>query len=322
MSATGTLAPAWERMKTLLFPFDISSWLSIGLMVFLVTLGVNSQWNSVNLTGQLPGRLASNSTQTAIESGELAAKLDALLSENIGLLLGIGIPVTVIVLGLVVLFVWLSVRGQLMLAWSVATGNLHVSQAWNATRPHTGSLFKYRLTIELVCVALTMVGLFTIVLATYRLIKHQSAEVSVYLLTLGPIVIAWVLLMFVPTLLLILLESFAIPVMLREGTTASAAMRKVSGLFKQHLGSVIGYLFLRYFIRFAAALAVFVATLITCCLAGLPVIGQALFAPFFVFERAWPMMMLKSVGPEWDPFAPEPPAGAGPSSTVAFEPLY
>ena len=59
---------------------------------------------------------------------------------------------------------------------------------------------------------------------------------------------------------------------------------------------------------------------LTCCVGFLPVIHQTIMSPYYVFERAWGLNVLASLGPDFDLIGYAPAPGAPPGFGGGYTP--
>jgi hypothetical protein len=89
--------------------------------------------------------------------------------------------------------------------------------------------------------------------------------------------------------------------------------REFSGLLRAHVGRFVLYLLFHLVLSMGIGLAVFIATIFTCCIAGcllaIPYLGTVLFLPVLVFLRAYSLHYLAQFGPQYIAWG-APPASA------------
>lgn len=315
MDVTGSLGPAWDRMKLVLFqPFDVVKWLALGLMVFIEMLG---QAGGGNYNFNSPGGSGSGSPGSGRTSpADFADLIDeglAWVGDNLELVLGIGIPVFGLFVALYVLLLWLSSRGMLMFVRAVARNDARVGENWRATRYLVGSLWKVRLVVEAINWLVVVGGILGLFYVLYRLLRRNETEWTAYVFELAPLVLAWMVVALVPGLVASVIRNFVAPTMLQFQESCGESFGRFVPVLKANVGPVILFLFLRMLFHVVFGFANMLITLFTCCIGGLPVINQAITAPFHVFDRAWSMYTLRSLGPDWDLFRePDPPPLAQP----------
>ena len=313
LDVTGALGPAWDRMKLILFqPFEAGKWLSIGLMVFMEIL-VQGSGGNYNYSGRGTGGSGSSGPSGMPSSpAEVADLVDEgfrWVGSNLELVLLGGIPIVLLLLGLYVLFLWLSSRGQLMLVRTVARNDARLGDNWRATRFLVGSLFKFRLVLEAITMFVVLSGLGSLLYVLYRLLRRNETDWKAYLFELGPIALAWFVVSLLPGMVSSVLRNFVAPLMLHFQETCSESWRRFLPVLKSNVGAVVVFFILRALMHFAFGIANIFVVLLTCCIGALPVVNQAITAPFYVFDRAWSMFALRSIGRDYDLFI-EPAAPA------------
>ncbi len=314
LDVTGSLGPAWNRMKLVLFqPFQAGKWFAIGLMVFMEML-VQAGGGNFNPGGS--GRSGSSSgsgvgPSSPAEVADLIDKGFVWIDDNLELVLGIGIPAVGLLACLYVLLLWLSSRGMLMFIRVIARNDANVGDNWRATRFLVGSLFKFRLVVQSVSLLLVFGGLGALAYVLYRLLRRNETEWTAYVFELLPLVLTWFLPSLIGGLVSSLLRNFVAPMMLQFQESCSESFRRFIPVLKQSVGAVIIFLILRVLFQILFGFANMIVVLFTCCIGGLPILNQAITAPFHVFDRAWSMYALRSLGADFDMFIePAPPAPA------------
>lgn len=307
MDVTGSLSLAWDRMKLVLFqPFNIMTWLAIGLMVFMEMLGQPSGGN-FNIPDTGSGGSPGGGVRSPADVADVIDEFFVKVSDNIELVLGIGIPVLGLVIGLYLLFLWLSSRGMLMFVRAVARNDARVGDNWRATRFLVGSLWKVRAVVQAINWLVVLGGLVGLFFVLYRLLRRDETEWTAYVFELGPLVLVWTLVALVPALVSLVIRNFVAPMMLQFQESCGDAFRRFLPVLLTNVGPLVLFVVLRMLFHLAFGLANLLIVIFTCCLGGLPVINQALTAPFHVFDRAWSMFVLRSLGPDYDLFRePEP----------------
>jgi hypothetical protein len=309
LDVTGSLGPAWNRMKDILFPFDIGKWFAIGLMVFMEMLAQGFGGNNSYSNSSSPSSLPSSPAELA----DLVDEGFAWIDQNMDLVVIVAIPVVLLLLGLYVLLLWLSARGQLMLARAVARNEPVVGANWRATKYLVGSLFKFRLVLDSVALTIVLGALGSLLFVLYRILRRNETDWTVYVFELGPIALGWLVVGLVPGMIQSILRNFVVPLMLHLQLSCSDSFRNFLPILKNNVGAVILFFILRAVLHVVFGFANLIITLLTCCIGGLPVINQALTAPFHVFDRAWSMYALRSLGNDYDLFAvPVPPPAPPP----------
>lgn len=197
---------------------------------------------------------------------------------------------------------------------AVATGASDVGTAWRETQRPAARLFKFHM-----LVGLLMMGLFLPVLGgtaviTVPLIKSHAEPLAIVPVLLGAGILC--LLMAIPFMLLgAMARNFVAPVMLKHDLGARDAWKKFWSVGRAHVGSIIVFFLLRGLVAGLASIVALMAAVLTCCVGLLPVIHQTIMAPYYVFERAWGLNVLASLGPDFDLIggagAPGAPPGFG-----------
>jgi hypothetical protein len=108
--------------------------------------------------------------------------------------------------------------------------------------------------------------------------------------------LALLLVVVLANLLALFLRDFAAPVQIAQGVSSAEAMRLVWALVRLYPAAFALYVLLKIVFAVILAMALMIAACFTCCCALLPVVTQTLFQPFFYFERAWSVCLLRPMG--------------------------
>jgi hypothetical protein len=190
-----------------------------------------------------------------------------------------------------------------MFARAVARDEVAFGVNWNATKHLAGSLFKFRLVLAIIASSLTLGAFGSLFLIFYRLLRRNETDVTAYFFELGPIALAWFVALLIPSIITAILRNFVVPLMLHLQQPCMNSFRTFMPILKANVGTVVLFFVVRSFFFLFFGFANTMLTLMTCCIGGLPVINQALTSPFHVFDRAWSMCALRSLGKGFDVFS-------------------
>ena len=117
------------------------------------------------------------------------------------------------------------------------------------------------------------------------------------------------------------LEDFVVPLMWVRRIQVMEAWRAFFDHFRNQPGAFLLYLLIRLGLSLGASVVLLLGTCLTCCLAALPVIGQALLLPLYVGLRMYPVLVLAQVEPalrlRLEAVGEPPPPSAGTPSPAA-----
>ena len=348
MRVTDTMGPAWERMKGMLWrPFNLGTWFTFGFIFALQSCIEGGGGSSFNMpggggnggSGGGSKHYNNNDTNNAISHffRESMSSLSGAFSRgdsgahagmggtgdnpfgnfDTSLLIPILIGAIVLLIPITLVLYWLGARGQMMAIRSVAIGRADIGESWAVTKSAGGSLFKFHLVvIALACVAFVPLlcggGLWA-----YS-IQRASPDNYEALLPVLFIVAGVMLVVAIPFMVLnALARNFVAPLMWKDGTSSREAWKKFWGVGKNFIGQIVLFFVLRIVFSMLAGVIGIVAGFVTCCLGFLPVLHQTVMAPYYVFERAWTLEILASMGPDFDVRGggaqqPQGPTGFGP----------
>ena len=298
---------AVDRTREFLFrPFNFTRWISIGVIIFLESLvmgsggcglrNYRSDYDDVKSMGD-PDNLR-----------EMVNQGTAFVQENIVLIVSIGAIILLFVLAFTVLFVWLGSRGQLMFIRAVATGDHAIGNNWKETRELSTSLFQFRLILSLIgmffSLTFTVIGL---VMVVNLLADYEPTTLAFWMPLLLLILVG---LLGISTLLTasLLLRDFVAPLMFHFNVPCLTAWSMFGGLVWGNIWSLHVFYFVRLVVGIVGGILGVIVGCLTICIGFLPVIRQTLLAPIHVFDRAYSLHVIGSMGPEYEIIRPlEPP---------------
>jgi hypothetical protein len=221
--------------------------------------------------------------------------------------------------GFIVFLRWLGCHGQLMLIRAVALNDEEVGRNWQATRDPAWSLFLFRLVLFFCSWALF--GLFSaiIYLSVRGLAVDGIKGFWPYFNAVWPNALVYALISLGIAVMMVFLRNFVAPLMYLRNARCLEAWAMFAGLALRNILPLLGFLAIKFFYTFFFTFVAAIAGYCTCCIGFLPVIHQTLLAPFFVFERAFSLFMLQSLGPDFLFIVPEevpvgpPPVETGPA---------
>jgi len=218
---------------------------------------------------------------------------------NLTLVLAIGIPFMLVMVVFTVAVLWLTSRGQMMFIRAVALDDEQLGPNWRETRVPAWSLFRFRLVLAAIGYVL---GLFVMVfgyLTARGILLSEEPEIWILLGALVPYIILLVVFGVCFGLISLFLRGFVSPLMFHLNCPCVEAWRVFLNLLSGNVLSLLGYVGIKIAYQIAFGLVAMLVGCVTCCIGMLPVIHHALFAPFYVFDRAFPMYMLGSLGPDF-----------------------
>ncbi len=308
ISVVQPVGQAIERVKQVLFrPFDLTRWFVIGFGAWLAGLGHGGGGGNLRYPGGGQGG-----------GGDLRQQLEHTrdyVTDNLTWIVPLAAVILVVVLGLWVLFTWLSSRGRFLFLHCVALNRAEVAVPWTRFARAGNSVFRFRLVLGLVYLALALAILVPSALSAYRMCLDDAWGFG-NILTL----VAFGLVLFVVVLVFgiigMLLIDFVIPLMFLHGGSCLAGWAELRPLLAAHVGSFILYFLFQIVLGLAIAMIVVIAVLITCCLAGclliIPYLGTVTLLPVLVFRRAYSLYYLAQFGPAFDVFSPASPPSMAP----------
>jgi len=309
ISVTAPVGAALERVKQVLFrPFDIGKWFVVGFCAWLALLGQQGGGGGGNFNFGSPGRSHGNGLRHGLERAK------DYVMDNLAWILPLAVVLIVVILGLTLLFNWLSSRGRFMFLHCVALNRAEVVAPWNQFAREANSLFWFRLVLGLIGALLTLPLVALMALLILGMVKAGAASGA----GVGLSAVALLTVLVIATGFFVIRKltmDFVVPIMFLRRKTCREGWRELRGLFTGNVGVLILYFLFQLVLAMVIGMMVLMVVIATCCIAGcfmaLPYLGTVLLLPVHVFHRAYSLYYLAQFGREFDVFRTETTAPAG-----------
>ncbi len=300
VSVIEPIGPAFEKVKTILFsPFDLRKWFVIGFCAWLAFLGKGGGGGSGGGRGGGP---------PDVHEGFGQAKVFVL--ENLGWIIPVALIGVMLIIVLWLVFTWLSSRGRFMFLHCVAENKAEVSVPWTKFRQQANSLFLFRIVLGLIGFA--AIGL-PLLLAGGLIAIMVAGNIPGVAAVLGFVIIG--LIVFAISIILFLVGKFTmdfiVPIMFLRTASCVAGWREFLTILSVNKARFVLYILFQIVIAIAIGAITSIGFCIGCCLCCvsllllIPYIGTVILLPLFVFKRAYSLLYLGQLGPEFDVFKPE-----------------
>lgn len=297
---------AWNRMVSILFkPFNIEKWFVMGFAAFIA--GSNLGGGGGNGGGN------SFDSSDFSSSGECSSSGDWSFSEfwmeYAPVVIPTAVILTLIILGLIILFTWIGARGNFIFLDNVVQNRAAIVEPWKKYKKQGNSLFLWNLAIGFIAIAILIPMIVVCVLMIWPMIANQAQiPMGVVGIVLG--VTFFLIYCLVFGYLGVFVYDFVVPVMLKHDLRIREAWGMFSVIFKPHWGKFLVYGLVRYLVLMGVNMAYFALCLVTCCcfllLTAIPYIGTVLLLPAHVFVRTLGLEFLKQFGDDFTLEADEP----------------
>ena len=302
--------------------FHWNKWLLWGVLAFL---GANlSSGGGLGFPG-FPGDSSGGDSGHAWTLPEIQAWIDRNL-DLILFLLVVGLVAFLLVSVLVVVWLYIRCRGRFMFVECLMENKTALAESWQNNGREALSLFWwFNVFYSLVLFVVLLAGAGG-VLILYRGGEWRSfAEAWPPLAALGAVLLVCIL---ATAAVSLYLEDFVVPLMWVRRIRVMEAWRVFLGHFRNQPGAFLLYLLVRLGLSLGASMVLLLGTCLTCCLAALPVIGQALLLPLYAGMRMYPVLVLAQVEPALRPrllsaaetAPPSDPAGPAPGDATGADP--
>jgi hypothetical protein len=290
-------------MRLVLFrPFDFRKWMALGFCAWLA--GLSGGESCLRYYGQ--DQEAFRDVERAlVDAGNTAF-------HNLALTLSLGAIAVVLVVSVMVLFLWLGSRGEMMFLHGVIRNRGEVAVPWRKWKSEAGSLFRFRLVFGgagLLLILLFLLGLVLTARDSFQESHEPLSMMGICLLVLsaGGAILTCAALMIVT----VFTNHFVVPILALRRGTCVGAWREMIGLLRRHRPEFFLYLLFQIVLGIAAVFAVLMAVIFSCLLGAvllmIPVIGAALLLPVTLFLRNYQLLYLAQFGPEYDLLGSVPP---------------
>ena len=308
ISVTEPLGPAYARMKLVLFqPFDAGKWLIIGFCAWLAQLGDSGGGGGYGYNNHTFADKDAHPWEQIRHAYFLAH--DYVLI-NLAWIVPVAAFAALLLLGLCLLFIWLSSRGKFMLLHCIAENRAEIEVPWDKYGQVANRLFLFRLVLWLAGMILILpILILMIVLIVRKAVAEEFDFASIFPLVglscgLAVVVVGL-------SLVQKFLLDFVVPILYLRGGACLAAWREFFQLLGAHAGVFVLYILFQILLALVLGMLVIWIVLLTCCTAGcllaLPYIGTVILLPILVFKRAYALLFLAQFGPAYNVFPPAAP---------------
>jgi hypothetical protein len=303
---------ALEHTKRYLFPFRFEKWLVLGFLAFLDQCGrggywgPHAQWNADghshrHLAAALRRWAGADAGAGPGPAGDLAEALRGAFgwaSAHAGWLVAAAVFGLVLALALAALVTWINARGTFMYLDDVATGRADIVRPWRQHAARADSYFAWRFGLGVLALGL-VAGVIALLVAVghgYAYGRLGGVSGAAIGLALAPVFV--ILAFAIPLIVLmgIALRDFVAPLQVSAGVTCGEAIRIFEGLLVAQPGAFVLYLLMKIGVVVVTGLAIVVGGCLTCCIGFIPIVMHVVFQPFFFFERAWSVVLLRQMG--------------------------
>ncbi len=308
VSVTAPISQALDWTGRVLFkPFDVGKWFTLGFCAWLAWIGQGGGSGSGNW--DVPGDNASREVEA------FGGWVDA----NLALFLFLAAMVLLLIVGVIVLFTWLSSRGKLMFLDGVIHNRGAVVEPWNRFKSRGNSLFGFRVVVGLVALLVFGVlgGLMAMNLIAIGIEDSNFDFGTIAILSLWVAVLVGVGIVF--GLISLAVNDFIVPIMWLRGCRVMDAWTEFRPLLEAYGGTLVLYVLMKILLAIVIVVISCLATCVTCCLAALPYLGTVILLPLYVFRRSYSLYFVSQLGPQYASLAPVdvPPAPPAPPTPPA-----
>ena len=280
-----TMSTTFQFVRRTLFDaFQAKKWLFWGFLAFLGT-----NLSSGGGFGGGPGRWLKHRNPDW-------GKIHGWLNEHLTTIITLGVIVLLIVAIITALWLYIRSRGRFMFLECLVEDKLAIVESWHHNSREALSLFFWYVgygAFAFLFFLLVVIGALSIIFQNGQPLPWSATLPKLLLLGVASLVI------FIPMgIITVFLEDFVVPLMWARKIRVLEAWSQFIRLFKTFTGTFILYFLWRILLSIAAGAILVLGTCLTCCLAAIPVVGQTIFLPIYVFMRMYPVMILARMEPD------------------------
>ncbi len=290
LDLTAPLRRAYEHTRRVLFPFNVSKWLTLGFSAWIAHLGEGGG-GSFSIPDTSGGR------------GRGFSQLADFVRDNLAVIGIVSGVVLVVALVITAALLFVSSRGKFIFLDNVLHNRTLVEDPWRRFREEGNSLFKVRLVLALITLVIILAAAGAFIGIAW---DDLAAGVFEGRAVLGVVVSLGIVLLGVPISVLgALLEDFVLPTMYLDGPDWRAAAARVRSALSGQWLTVAAFYLLRIGLSVGAGVIAVLVTCFTCCIASLPFVGTVFMLPVIVFLRSYVWFFVQQLGPDFRLF-PQP----------------
>jgi hypothetical protein len=297
ISVIEPVSEAIEKTKIILFrPFDAEKWLVIGFCAWLA--------NMMQGGGHGMGNFNNFKHHHAVEP----AKILEFFSFHLVAVSIFASIAAVFILGIVILLLWLSSRGQFMFLDCLAKNKAQIVQPWQTFKRQANSLLGFRLfmmVIGFVVIIPMVVPIIFLALAA----KASASMAIIVILMIFVLVLLVITAASILGLVRTLAFDFVVPIMYVQKINILAGWGKFWPMLKSHFWKIMLYLLFKILITMCIGTMVIFIFFLGCCFCCvsvillIPYIGTVILLPFPSFSKLYTLCFLKQFGNEYDVFS-------------------
>jgi hypothetical protein len=274
ISASDAVSPAYQRAKQQLFhPFRFGQWARLAFVGILAgeagngggcNSGFNTPWNAhpqglpPTYGTILPPQLANHPAYVA----------------------GLIALVSVVVFGLVLIFLYINSIMRFILFDSVISGECRVRRGWVLRRSHGRRLFRWQFLLMLLSLAviIIVIGIPAAVAWSIGWFANPGEHILRLVLTGIVAFLIFIALVIVGVLIQVITKDFVVPQMALEDITAVEGWRRLWPMLKSEKGGYAGYIGMKIVLAIAAGIILGIITLIALFILLIPIGGVGAIA--------------------------------------------
>lgn len=310
MTLWASVESAAGRSRDMLFrPFDLTKWFCLGVIIFIAQLaggggGGGGGGGNVSRLGRNGGHGGPHNPAEAFQT------MEAWVWAHLGVILAVGLAISLVILAITLLVLYLGSRGQLMLARAVIMDDARIGVNWTAAGSRTMSLFLFWVVLGAVMLIFTL-GLLAVAYLSIRgLAFAGTSGLWPYIGAALPFILILVFASLTATVFSVLVRNFVVPIMVWRDLPFTEGWSEFRERARGNVLVLLGFLGLKFVFGLAFGIGALLLGCLTCCMGFLPVLHQTLFAPYYIFDRAFGLYMLNGAWPEVYPIQPVVPVAA------------
>ncbi len=292
ISVTAPVGLAIDTVKHVLFQtFNITKWFGMGFTAWLAAFSNNFQpgFNFGNNPVNQVSDLGDNAEQWLSES------VLPWVQSHLGVIVSIGILLTIIILAVSLVILWINSRGQFMFLDNVVNNRGEIKEPWKRLKMQGNSYFLFSICFHLAVLAIVAcIGFVLFAVALPDITRHNFGFNAISAIILG--VTLFTVFGLTTACALVFLHDFVVPIMVSRSCRIMVAWSLFLDLLKANTGCFVLYLLFRMVLFLAVGIITIVLCCALCCIVMIPYLGTVLLLPLFVFKRSYSVHYLEQFG--------------------------
>jgi hypothetical protein len=194
----------------------------------------------------------------------------------------------------------------MMLIRSVAQRDFRIGENWSAVARPARSLMLFRLAFSLVVLLAFAAVFFMSVSMMWTRVQQGGNDPAEYFRLVIPALKLGTLVVLCSMIVDSLLHGLVTPLMYHLDISCLSAWGRLGTIARGNIWRILLFVVIRMACAVGVGMAGALVGCLTCCIGWMPVVSQVIFAFFYVFDRAFALYVLETLGPDYQIILPDP----------------